>query len=108
MFSLYKVGEMLYVLEYEPEFCKNLYGNTLQISIVFACKPIGSIDIKPPTIPDQSPENPAYTSKAVWMPMNDLKNIEYVPYIHNSLMKYVESGVFAPNFLSEPLNNDAK
>ena len=99
------VGEMLYTLEYEPVHCENLHGETPQISIVFECKINGDTTIKPPTVPDQNPDDPNIRSNAVWMPVENLKNIHYVPYIHKNLMAYIETGVFAPNFLSEPLSN---
>ena len=99
------VGEMLFVLEYEPVHNINIYGETPTISIIFECKIKGDIIIKPPTVPDVSPDYTNITSKAVWMPVENLKNIEYVPYIHESLMVYIETGKFAPNFLSEPLSN---
>ncbi|MCL2225122.1 MAG: NUDIX domain-containing protein [Defluviitaleaceae bacterium] len=97
------VGEMLYVLEYEPVHCENLYGEIPQISIVFNCVVTGDITIKPASVPDRNPANPNITSKAVWMPIDNLKNIEYVPYIHESLMRFIATGCFTPNFLSEPL-----
>ncbi|MCL2574692.1 MAG: NUDIX domain-containing protein [Defluviitaleaceae bacterium] len=98
-----EVGDMLYILEYEPVSCDFLHGETPQISIVFECKVVGSTDIKPATIPDQNPDNPAITSQAVWMPIENLENIKYVPHIHDSLMAFIETGVFKPSFLSEPL-----
>ena len=100
-----EVGEMLYVLEYEPVHCENLYGDMPQISIVFNCEVRGEAVIKPASVPDQNPDDPSMTSKAVWVPVENLKNIEYVPYIHKNLMGFIETGYFEPNFLSEPLNN---
>ena len=99
------VGEMLYVSEYEPVHNNNAYGEMPTIGIVFECKIKGDINIKPPTVPDESPDFLNVTSKAVWMPVENLKNIEYVPYIHESLMAYIETGIFTPNFLSEPLSD---
>jgi 8-oxo-dGTP pyrophosphatase MutT (NUDIX family) len=100
------VGEMLYVLEYEPVYCNNLHGETPCISIVFSCTVKDDINIKSPAVPDQNPDDPTITSKAVWMPIENLENIEYVPYIHKILMNFIETGYFTPNFLSEPLSND--
>ena len=100
------VGEMLFVLEYEPAHCNNLYGETPHISVVFNCKVKGDINIQPATVPDQNPDDPTITSRAVWMPVENLKNIEYVPYIHKNLMAFIETGHFTPNFLSEPLINE--
>ena len=100
---LVEVGTMLYVLEYEPVSCDYLHGETPRICIAFECTIKGDTKIKAANIPDQNPNNPDITSKAVWMPIANLKTIEYVPYIHNSLMAFIETGVFEPNFLSEPL-----
>ena len=100
-----EVGEMLFVLEYEPVHCDNLYGETPQISIVFNCRAGVDVAIKNPTVPDQNPDDPTITSKAVWMPIVKLKDIEFVPYIHQELISFIETGHFTPNFLSEPLEN---
>ncbi|MCL2372881.1 MAG: NUDIX domain-containing protein [Defluviitaleaceae bacterium] len=100
-----EVGKMLYVLEYEPVYCDNLHGETPRICIAFECTLKGDANIKTPTVPDKNPDNPAIISKPVWMPVENLKNIEYVPYIHNNLMAFIETGVFEPSFLSEPLSN---
>ena len=101
------VGEMLYVLEYEPVHCEYLYGEMPQISIVFECKVKGSTIIKAASVPDQNPDDPNITSRAVWMPVENLQDIHYVPYIHESLINFIETGDFKPNFLSEPLGNKA-
>jgi len=100
-----EVGEMLFVLEYEPVHLNNLYGETPTISIVFECKIKDDITIKPASVPDQNPDDQNIRSNAVWMPIENLKDIHYFPYIHKILMAYIETGVFAPNFLSEPLSN---
>lgn len=98
------VGKLLYVLEYEPVHCENLHYATPQISIVFECKVKGDINIKPASVPDQNPDDPNIKSSAVWMPVENLQNIHYVPYIHKNLMAFIETGKFTPNFLSEPLS----
>ena len=98
-------GELLFVLEYEPVHNNNLYGEMPTISFIFNCKVKDDITIKPATIPDQNPDDPTITSQAVWMPVENLKNVEYGPYIHKSLMNFIETGTFTPNFLSEPLSN---
>jgi len=98
------VIKMLYVLEYEPVYCNKIYGETPQISIVFECRVIGDTAVKAASIPDQNPDDPNLTSKPVWMPVESLENIEYVPYIHDSLMAFIKTGIFEPSFLSEPLS----
>ena len=100
-----EVGELLFVLEYEPVHNNIIYGETPTISVVFECKTKGDITVKPPTVPDVSPDYANITSRGVWMPVENLNNIEYVPYIHESLTAYIKTGVFTPNFLSEPLSD---
>jgi len=103
---LVEVGKMLYVLEYEPVHCNYLHGEIPRICIAFECKVRGDANIKTASVPDQNPANPDITSKAVWMPIENLKSIEYVPYIHDSLMAFIQTGAFEPNFLCEPLSNN--
>ena len=100
---LVDVCKMLFVLEYEPVHCQNIYGETPQISIVFDCKVNGSANIKSASVPDVNPDDPTMMSKAVWMPVENLSQIEFVPYIHESLTAFIETGYFSPNFFSEPL-----
>lgn len=99
-----EVKDMIYVLEYEPKKCEGCYGDTHKLSMVFRCNVIGDIIPKQATIPDQDQRNKnnIHTGSR-WIKINDLKEINYVPYIHNRLMDYFITNVFTPNFIEEPL-----
>lgn len=99
------VGDLIYVLEYEPHKCSFSYGKTPHISMVFRCY-AEDTQIKKPTIPDQDPDNPDISCEAKWIEIDRLKDIEYVPYIHDQLMEYIQTGVFTPVFIEEPLSNE--
>ena len=102
------VGEMIFALEYEPNNCNFIYGNKPQISLVFRCFLKGDDKIKPPSVPDVDPDNPKITSEAKWVPISELKDIHYVPYIHEQLMEYIETNKFSPVFIEEPLPSKCK
>lgn len=97
------VGDLIYVLEYEPANCDFMYGKTPHLSLVFRCFLEGGDAIKPPTIPDVDPDNPEITCEAKWIPIANLKELHYVPYIHEELMEYLKTNNFSPVFLEEPL-----
>ena len=98
------VGDLIYASEYEPNKCNFIYGNKPHISLVFRCFLNGDNKISPPSIPDVDPNNPKLTSEAKWVEISDLKNIHYVPYIHEQLMEYIKTNNFSPVFIEEPLN----
>jgi len=98
------VGDFIYALEYEPNNCNFIYGETPKIGLVFRCFLNGDDTIKPPSIPDTDPDNPEISSEAKWIPISDLVNINYVPYIHDQLMEYIKTNSFSPLFIEEPLN----
>lgn len=97
------VGDLVYVLEYEPSKCGFVYGSNAHLSIVFRCYLKGSDVIKMPSVPDIDPNNPGITSEARWISIADLKNIHYVPYIHEQLVDYISTGEFKPIFIEELL-----
>ena len=97
------VGEMVFALEYEPKKCNFLYGDRPHISLVFRCYLKGGDTIRQPSVPDRNPDNPEITSKARWVSISELKDINYLPYIHGQLMEYIKTGRFSPVFVEEPL-----
>lgn len=99
------VGDLIFSLEYEPNKCNFIYGDTPHISFVFRCFLNGDNTIKQPSVPDVNPDDPTITSKAKWIPISSLKDIHYVPYIHQQLTEYIETGKFAPFFIEEPFGN---
>lgn len=99
------VEDLVFVLEYEPNKCDYSYGKTPHISLVFRCVLDGDDTIKTPTIPDVNHENPKLVGHGKWVPISSLKDINYIPYIHEELMGYFETNVFSPLFIEEPLSN---
>ncbi|WBW96316.1 NUDIX domain-containing protein [Oceanirhabdus sp. W0125-5] len=97
------VGELIYTLEYEPNKCDFMYGKVPHISFVFRCYVNGDDTIKSPTIPDVNPDNPKLVGEPKWIPISRLKDINYIPYIHDQLMEYLETNKFSPVFIEEPL-----
>lgn len=97
------VGDLIFTLEYEPNKCNFMYGKTASISLFFRCYLAGSDDIKPPTIPDIIPEDPGITVCAKWVEISKLRELNYLPYIHDQLIEYLETGRFTPYFVEEPL-----
>ncbi len=60
--------------------------------------------VKQPSVPDTDSDNPDISSEAVWIPISNLENINYVPYIHEELIEYIKTNRFSPMFMEEPLN----
>lgn len=99
-----EVEDIIFSLEYEPVKCKGIYGDTHKLSMVFRCNLIGDDKPKQPTIPDQDPKNKnTLHTGSKWIEINKLKEVNYIPYIHCSLIKYFQTNVFHPNFIEEPL-----
>lgn len=98
------VSELIFAYEYEPTNCNFIYGKTPQISLVFRCFLNEDDKIKPPAVPDINPDNPKITSEAKWISISQLESINYVPYIHEKLMEYINTNNFSPLFIEEPLD----
>lgn len=98
------VEDLIFALEYEPNKCNFIYGNTPKVSLVFRCFLNGDDVIKPPSVPDIDPDDPEISSESKWIPISGLKNINYVPYIHEQLIEYIKTNNFSPLFIEEPLN----
>ena len=98
---------LLFTYEYEPVRCENAHGSRQHLSLFFACKLLGSAEITTPLIPDQNPDDPGIQSHAKWVPVAELPNTPFVPYaILDSLMKYIETGVFAPSYFEHHLEEN--
>lgn len=97
------VGDMIFVLEYEPNKCNFIYGETPAISMFFRCYLDGSDEIKPPSVPDVNPDDPSITGSAKWVEISKLKDLNYLPYIHEQLMEYLKTDRFSPIFVEEIL-----
>lgn len=92
------VNNMLFTLEVETKRY-GLSGDP-HISVFFSC----TVDENKPTTipiePDSSPDDPSIFSVAEWVPINKLKDINFLPYIPENIIEYVNSGIFSPAFLS--------
>lgn len=97
------VGELIYVLEYEPVHCNYMFGNTPSLSLVYRCFLAGDDRISPPTIPDVIMDRPDISCEAKWIPIADLESTNYFPRIHEQLMEYLKTGRFSPVFMEEPI-----
>lgn len=98
------VGDFIFALEYEPNNCNFIYGETPKISLVFRCFLNDDDKIKPPSVPDIDPDNPEISSEAKWVQISNLEDINFVPYIHEQLVEYIKTNSFSPVFIEEPLN----
>lgn len=91
------VGEMLFTLEVETK----RYGisGDPHISIFFNCTVDDNTSPNIPSHPDRSPDD---NSLAVteWVPINQLKEINFLPYIPDNIIDYVKTDTFNPKFLS--------
>jgi len=61
--------------------------------------------ISTPELPDIDPLNPMMVSQPVWVPIEQLPEIELLPHINKNLAEYFKTGIFEPLFLDEPYEN---
>ena len=95
-----EVDELLYLLEYEPTRNQGSHGETHKLSVVFRCTRKPPSTITPPTIPDSDPRNPQNRhTGSKWIKIRELHTVDFVPHIDDLLVRYLETGRFAPQFL---------
>ncbi len=92
------VGEALFTLEVETQRC-GISGNP-HLSIFFACTVDESQPVLEPSHPDRSLDDPTWLADAYWAPLDSLRQLNFLPYIPDSILAYANSGVFEPSFLS--------
>lgn len=92
------VNEMLFTLEVETKRC-GISGDP-HISVFFRCTVDESVPSTLPCKPDFSPDAPSIQAVVEWIPINRLKEINFLPYIPDNIFEYVHTGVFSPTFLS--------
>ena len=95
------VGELVFSLEYEPFNCGYSYGDGHHISFFFRCYVNNSIAPAEPSHTDVSPDDESITSAAEWVSLSELHTVNFIPPIYDSLMKYIETGVFSPSYWAE-------
>jgi len=87
-------GEFVFALEYEPKSRDDGH----QISFFFRCEPLNGTALSAPTLPDVNPDDASLVSRPVWILIEELPEINLVPRVNRSLLRYFETGVFEPVF----------
>jgi len=95
------VEELVFSLEYEPMSCDYSGGKDHHISFFFRCNINKNVPPQKPSHTDVNPDDPTITSTAKWIPITELSNINVVPKISKSLIRYFETGIFSPLFWAE-------
>jgi 8-oxo-dGTP diphosphatase len=90
--------DMLFTLEVETKRL-NICGDP-HISVFFRCTVDENVQAIVPSQPDYSPDDPTNAAIAVWVPLNKLFEINFLPYIPDNILEYVKTGEFHPKFLS--------
>lgn len=92
------VGEMLFTLEVETARL-GINGDP-HISVFFRCTIDSRVPEAVPCKLDHSPDDPTSLATATWVPLNRLREFNFLPYIPDIILDYSKSGVFRPAFLS--------
>ena len=96
-----EVGDLIFSLEYEPKSCDYLYGDTHTISFFFRCHLNHNVPMQIPSNTDVNPDDNSITSEAIWVPLSEINMLNILPKIHESLIQYIETGIFTPSFWAE-------
>lgn len=91
------VEEALFTLEVEAKR-SNIPGDP-HISVFFRCV-LDDVPIRIPTMPDYCPDEPSNLAVTEWVPISKLREMNFLPYIPDQIINYVQTGVFSPAFLS--------
>jgi len=97
------VEDMLFTLEVETK----RYGipDDPHISVFFRCIVDDNIPAAVPCKPDYSPDEPTILAVTEWVPISKLKEINFLPYIPDKILDYIQTGEFTPKFLSGHFEN---
>lgn len=95
------------IYEYIPEQCNQLYGSQHHISHIYLCSAVDCINTTKPEIPDIDVVNKdnIHTGSR-WVAIEDLKNINLVPKINNTLYKILKGDSIDNQVIREGLYND--
>lgn len=91
-----EVGDLAFVIEYEPARNARWGGATHKLSLIFACGLSSESEPRLPAQPD------AYQIAIRWIPLAELENTELLPHLGKRLTDYLEQPSGAV-FLEEPL-----
>jgi 8-oxo-dGTP diphosphatase len=83
------IGDLICVVEYEPNHCDLRYGKIPQLSLIFRCYLDGSDEICEPIVPDFNPDNNEMIGRPKWIPINRLRGLTCIPNIHEELLEYI-------------------
>lgn len=92
------VGEALFTLEVETQ--RHGLAQDPHISVFFACTVDEATPQIEPPHPDHSLDGDPRLAQARWVPLEHLRELNFLPYIPDSILEYARSGVFEPRFLS--------
>ena len=79
------VGDLVFVLEYEPHRNSFWAGGTPALSLIFDCKMIGSSKPQLPDTPD------AYQTGVKWVNIAELGSVELLPHLVEQIEEYVRT-----------------
>ncbi len=90
------VGELAFVVEYEPKRNRSWAGEVHKLGLIFACTLAPSSEPRLPATPDP------HQTGVRWLPLEDLSSVELLPHLGKRLRLYLEHPQGAV-FLEEPL-----
>lgn len=91
------VGDLAFVLEYEPKRNQHWAGNTHSLSLIFVCQLIGSSNPRLPDRPDP------HQTAVKWIDLSALATVELLPHFTDKFLAFAAGQRDAPIFWDEPL-----
>lgn len=89
---------MLFTLEVETLRCG--IAQDPHLSVFFACVLDESAPQIEPPHPDHSIDGDPRLAQARWVPLERLREMNFLPYIPDNILAYALTGAFEPRFLS--------
>ncbi len=95
------VGELLWIIEYEPKRNQFWAGKLHKLSLIFACRLQGEVPPGQPPAPDTN------QTAVKWVPVSELASIELLPHIGDLIDQVAAGRTFSGVFLEEPLRPES-
>lgn len=92
------VGDVAFVLEYEPKRNQFWAGDTHSLTLIFACQLIGSVTPRLPERPDPN------QTAVKWVSLSALPSVELLPHFSDKLIAFATGQARPPIFWDEPLS----
>jgi len=92
-----EVGNLIFVLEYEPQRNSFWAGRIPALSLIFDCKIVENSKPQMPIMPD------VYQTGVKWINIGELGRIELLPHLAKQIIEYAYTGVNDKIFWEEPL-----